>query len=444
MSQSAEILLSLDEPFASGYYELPEAPPAVRWSRAVRRELEHRTLPDYNGGWLYPAGPSILRAESRISRFLRPNLVTTWMYNSDALTAKKATASPEEYAVLEKAEMDFRQLQDDLRPFSGEHAVGGAGYIHCVPNYQRVLQEGFSVYQNRIAAEQRHAEASGDLDKAGFEAGLADVLEGVKSWHKNIMAKLEKPFTENEISERRRFALAKVYNRIPWEPATNFAEAMAFYNFVFYLDYCDNPGRIDQVLNPYYEDDLAKGLIDRETARLYFDEFTDLCCLNDSWSAALGGTAADGSYAYNDLTIICLEAVRSRHRPNYQLRIHPDMPGEIWDAALDSLESGCGQPALYNEQGYYSSLAIAEPTITAEDMSWWNGGGCTETMIQGLSNVGSLDSGLNLLLVLERTLRQHLPGVESFEQLVTAFTNNAVTTVDEIVHDLNRLFAARG
>ena len=46
----------LGEWFAAGYFELPEATPMRRWSRAVRRRFEHRTLTPYGGELLYPAG----------------------------------------------------------------------------------------------------------------------------------------------------------------------------------------------------------------------------------------------------------------------------------------------------------------------------------------------------------------------------------------------------
>ena len=52
----------------------------------------------------------------------------------------------------------------------------------------------------------------------------------------------------------------------------------------------------------------------------------------------------------------------------------------------------------------------------------WNGGGCTETMIHGCSNVGSLDAGIHLPLVLERhAARRALPDAPTFDALLAQF-----------------------
>ena len=79
-------------------------------------------------------------------------------------------------------------------------------------------------------------------------------------------------------------------------PPELFYEAMTCCNFIFYLDYCDNPGRIDQILIPFCQD--------KSVARKLIQEFTETCCLNDSPSAAIGGTAPDGTAAYNDVTLL--------------------------------------------------------------------------------------------------------------------------------------------
>ena len=47
-------LHQLGEHFAAGYFELPDASPVLRWSRAVRRRFEYRFLAPYRGERLYP------------------------------------------------------------------------------------------------------------------------------------------------------------------------------------------------------------------------------------------------------------------------------------------------------------------------------------------------------------------------------------------------------
>ena len=56
MMSHPEILSQLGEFLAAGYCEMPDASPMARWSRAVRRRFEHRTVEDYDGGLFYPCG----------------------------------------------------------------------------------------------------------------------------------------------------------------------------------------------------------------------------------------------------------------------------------------------------------------------------------------------------------------------------------------------------
>ena len=443
MNDISETLALLDEPFASGYYEMPDAPPVIRWSRAVRRELESRYLPLYEGSLLFPVGFSAMGDPNSNGRILVPNLVQTWHFNPTALESKLVKANESERIHLKKMQTDFLLLSENLNTISGDHVVGGAGYIHSLPNYVRVLQDGMSSYRLRIVEMADSAETSGDTNTYDFEIGLMDVLLGIEAWHKRIVAALTEWRASDAKAAARRDTLLNTYRRVPWKPANTFREAIVCYNLVFYLDYCDNPGRIDQILYPYYEKDKIRGDIDKSVVRSYLEEFTNICCLNDSWSAAIGGTRPDGLPAYNDITELCLQTVVGHHRPNYQLRIRRDMPEAVWNETIATLTSGCGQPALYNEEGYYRALAAAEPSLTKEDLSWWNGGGCTETMIQGLSNVGSLDSGINLLLILEKTLARTLPSAQNFRLVVEAFIKDSSEQIRSITEQLNAMFLAR-
>jgi len=75
--------------------------------------------------------------------------------------------------------------------------------------------------------------------------------------------------------------------------------------------------------------------------------------------------------------------------------------------------------------------------IREEDLGWYNGGGCTETMIHGLSNVGSLDAGINLPLILAETLDRHLSSAASFEALLEAYKSDVADVVSEIATNVS-------
>jgi len=131
-----QVLSNFREFFASGYFEEPDVSPMRRWSRAVRRRFEHRTLMPYNGELLYPCGPTHIGEENRI---ITPSYSSTWSYNEHALMAMFDNATGEEQETLTAMQAPMRKL------------VGGGGYTHSVPNYGRVLREGLAEHARRIA-----------------------------------------------------------------------------------------------------------------------------------------------------------------------------------------------------------------------------------------------------------------------------------------------------
>ena len=199
--------------------------------------------------------------------------------------------------------------------------------------------------------------------------------------------------------------LYKALLKVPFKPAETLYEALVCWNFVYYLDGCDNIGQLDTDLIDFY-----KGEDVTEILRCFFRNVDD----NWGWSGTLGPN-------YNPLTIQCLRATKGISRPLLELRVTRDMPQEVWDAALDAIRAGGGSPSFYNEEGYQNALEQVFPEMPQEDRLRFAGGGCTETMIAGLSNVGSLDAGINVALIFEQVMREVLPTATSFEDFYSAF-----------------------
>jgi trans-4-hydroxy-L-proline dehydratase len=435
-------LARMGEWFAAGYFERPEASPMRRWSLAVRRRFEHRALAPYGGGHLYPSGPCV-PPDVTENRIVTPSYSFTWSFNSGALRAAQSSVDEEGEVALCALARAMRALVAKVNVWDSLHTVGGRGYTHSIPNYGRVLREGLARHADRVAAGQAAARAESDPVSADVYQGLQDVLAGIHAWHRGILAALERWQAPDETQGRERDALVNALQQVPFRPARSFYEALVAYNFVFYLDDCDNPGRLDRELAPYYRSDVERGVLTREDALAMLRAFTDNVCANDAWSAAIGGSLEDGGPAYNEVTLLCLEAVHYRYRPSYELGVRNDMPDDLWNAALDVVATGCGQPAFYNDTAYRDGLRVAQLGIREEDLVLWNGGGCTETMIHGCSNVGSLDAGIQLPLILEATLQTHLPDVPSFAALLGKFKRDVGDVVEEIVDGVNRLQQAK-
>ena len=423
-------LMAHDEPFAAGFFEQPEASPFRRWSRAVRRRFEHRGLAPYRGQRLFPVGPAHREGENR---FLKPSYSFTWQLNRAALQAHCAECPPGDAARWRAFAECMDAWESSICRDFGVHTLGGGGYTHSIPNYGRVLREGLDSHAQRIQHGLSAAREAGDTDAVDFYVGLQDVLAGVAAWHRAVAKHLSQAPCETEEARARRDRLVAAYQRVPFQPARSFFEAMVAYGFVYYADDCDNPGRVDQELIDYYDLDLSSGALTRaeafELVRALWRNVDD----NNGWSVGLGGTSpSDGGPGCNAMTLVCLEAAQGMRRPNLQLHVRRDMPEAVWDAALDCLATGCGLPSLYNEEAFLDALRAWDLGVAEEDLAWHNGGGCTETMIHGRSNVGSLDAGLNLLLTLEGTLQRHLAHADTFDALLSAFEQDVARDVRAI------------
>lgn len=428
MQTACAILANLGENYAAGFLELPEAPPVVRWSRAVRRRLAGMQPAPYEGTRLYPCGAQRNPGRDAV---LAPSYSFTWSFNRAELDRRLEGADAPARDAWQTLRREMDAVEKQLSQPAIPHTVGGNGYTHSIPNYGRVIREGLDSYEQRVRAGLEQGPSD-------FLLGMLDVLAGVRAWRDHLVAELDRTRPADAEAAFRRQRLLDALRHVPFRPARNFYEAVVAYNFIFYLDGCDNPGRVDFELEPFYQRDLAEGVTCFAEAESLLDEFWRNVDANSGWSATIGGCDEVGRAAYGDLTLACLRAARGKRRPNLQLRIRRDMPDEVWEETLHTVATGTGLPALHNEEEFLRSLREADLDIAEADLAYMNGGGCTETMIHGRSNVGSLDAGINLPLVLVGTLERTLPEAKSFAEVLDAYRADLRRTVADIVAYVNR------
>lgn len=402
-SLEAAILNRFEEYFAAGLFENKNAPIANRYAHAFTRYFEHADAPQYDGGLLYPSG--------NISLWnLVPQAKIRFHYSSslsgnpnDLLTFADRCANDRERLVLSRAVEELNQLQ--YNPIPAKYHIGGHGYTHSIINYERVLQEGLQQYATRITACRKNEK---DQDKIYFYDAIKETLDAIIMFHGKCLTHLESVQSTPELQR-----LIAALKKVPLQPATSFHEAMVSFNFMWYLDGCDSPGRVDQFMYPYFERDIATGKLNVEETKKLLEAHwanADAC---SGWHMILGGIAKNGRSGYTELTRLCLETLKNYRRPNAGIRINADMPDHFWDIIFDNWQSGGVNPALYNEKTYLSNI----PKYTGvkwHDVRNFAFGGCTELMFQGMSNVGSIDGGVNLLEIFEDALRRHLPKCKSY------------------------------
>lgn len=432
-SAIAKCLADAGEYLGAGLYEEYDAPMIKRIARGIRRQLENAELQAPKVGVLYPEGQSALwKTAHSIFTF---HYSSSLGYNRDALISySNSIEDSEAKDCLKAVDDEFKDYYRCGSSIEPAYRLGGDGYTHSIPNTGRILKEGLHSYAKRVKHKLQAAETDEDAETVALYAALEDILAGIAALHGRILAKLE---DESHTNEKRFRPLITALKQVPFNPARSFYEAMVAANFIFYIDGCDSPGRFDQDLFEYYNRDEKAGLIDHEGAvslvRAFFRNIDD----NTGWNMAIGGSMRSGASAYNALTEICLEAAKGMRRPNLAFRIRRDMPDELWDAALDTIGTGCGLPALYNEEAYLKALREAHLNIHYEDIYDYAFGGCTETMIHGKSNVGSLDAGINLLAILADTLNSYFVQAKNFDELLKRYKDNLSAVIRKVTEQVS-------
>jgi len=381
-----EDLLAVGEPLAAGLFEDCTRGLFYRKSLALRRFFESAPLYDYGGGRLYPSGK--LYTKTAVS----PRYATGFTVNHRRLNALVPGA-------YEAIRQEFEQFFSSVPK---QHTVAGDMYTHSMPHYRRIAAEGLESYIPRI----------GKIADTDIREGLLHLVEGLRTYMRRIVEYLH---TQNADAR-----LIAALEQVPFQPARDIYEALVCHNFVFYLDSCDNVGCLASDLMPYYSGENIVDLL-REFYR-NVDE-------TDAYSMSLG---AD----YNPLTVQCLEAVKGMRRPMIELFINKNCPDEVWNTALDAVRTSGGQPAFYSYDGMIGGLGRRFPEIRTEDLERFCGGGCTESMLEGICCVGSLDAGVHLLLILREIIINKLPLCRSFEEFYNFYMSAVRDAVDTVTREI--------
>lgn len=375
----SKVFLEIGEYAAAGMFEEQDRSLFYRKALGIRRFYEHCELPAYNGEYLYPSG--ICHTKMCITPFF----LTGMRMNYEAV-AKKNKDAADAFAA------DFQKYHSTVPP---EHTVAGNMFTHSMPNYERILKEGFLSYIPRIEK----------IEDKDMREGLIHVIEGIKIYLERCQAYLE--------SVNADIMLINALKKVPLNPAENIYEALVGWNFILYLDNLDNLGCVASGLLPYYNGEDVTEIL----ANLF-----DNLDANGGYSMSLGTD-------YSPLTLQCLEASKGKRRPMIELFADESTPVEVWNKAFEVIRTSNGQPAFYNPKVLLGGLQNKFKNITDEDIKRFCGGGCTEAMLAGLSNVGSLDAGINLPFILEQTMREYLAKADSFED----FYNKYISDVKDVV-----------
>ncbi|NMC67931.1 MAG: hypothetical protein GYA61_06870 [Spirochaetales bacterium] len=330
-----------------------------------------------------------------------------------------------------------------------DHGFGNAGPTggHLIADYEKILKYGFkSVYEQ---AQSLYEKLSPKDKKSDMGKNLLAFMEAATIPKELALRYSEKcvKLYENEIDSKRKeelLKMSKIGEKVPWEPAENFWEAMQSLWLTHMLIMSDENypgpgvsfGRIDQYLYPYWEKSLKDGM-DREFGKEIIKCFFVHC--NTAYDAmirtgnngitagfgqliTLSGMGKDGVDLTNDLTYAFLEVIDDMSpilEPKPNVRLHRNSPEKLLDKIADMISESQGAPFLLNfdERSIAgmlreARLAKLENLINLNNVHDYAPVGCLENTMVGNDRSGTVDCNLNLAKALELVLAN---GKEFFE-----------------------------
>jgi pyruvate-formate lyase len=276
---------------------------------------------------------------------------------------------------------------------------------HASPLHVRLASEGTDGLRRRVLNSREVNLGSPGTEQEEWYDALMIILDGMDAFGQKYGEVVREEARKAE-GERREELMntAQRCERVLKRPAESFHDALQAYWFSTILHGVDSPGRFDQDLGPWLEDDLKNGVLTREEARELVDCIWVKFARRRAWSLTLSGQKPEGGDATNELTYMALDSMRRLRleAPNVSLRVHKDTPRELLENACDLLSSGLSMPAMVNDEPVISSML--ERGIKKEHALDYTLVGCTQVVPRGRCSGSYEDLVINALKCLELAL----------------------------------------
>lgn len=233
------------------------------------------------------------------------------------------------------------------------------------------------------------------------------VLEGISTWISNYAkeARRLEGMEKNAVQKREYNQIAERLEYLAHGKPRDFRDAiqmiLTFHLAVLNEDAISgmSPGRIGQVLYPYFEQDIAVGRISEdevmELLELYRLSISSIDCFasagvvggvlsgNTFNTVSIGGLTKEGKHACNRLEYLLLEAglTNAMPQPTLALLYDEKLPEDFLLLAMETIKTGVGYPAFMNNQSAMTFMMnqYGAEGMTPEEARAWAIGGCLES-----------------------------------------------------------------
>lgn len=298
-----------------------------------------------------------------------------------------------------------------------DHAQG-----HICPNVKEWLELGPA----GVIAKAEKNLVGANASQQEFYRCVILVMQGVQKFMQRYADLLEEKADSYPKYTASMRELAKICQNLQNRPAQSFHEALQSTWFLFVVLHMESnassfsPGRLDQILYPYYQKDLAEKKMDDDQALemieclwLKFNEIVYLRNKNSAkyfagfpigFNVAVGGQDENGNDASNALSHLLIEAQEDigLPQPNLSVRLFEHTDQALLTHAVKCVSKGSGMPQFFNDKAIVSPLM--DLGISKQDALNYAIVGCVELTTHG-NNLGWSDAAMfNMNKVLELTL----------------------------------------
>ena len=321
---------------------------------------------------------------------------------------------------------------------------------HLTVDFETVLK--FGVNSIKRKAEVSYENYKG-TEKEAFAKSCLHCLEAFEIWHARYLKALEKLPEYKANYENLR--------RVPFEPATDFYEAVQSLWFTFaFIRLCGNwpgIGRIDYLLGDYLKKDLERGTLSLDEAREILAHFFIKGCewVNGQFigsgdaqhyqNIVLGGIDENGTEVTNEVTYLVIDILEELGISDFPttVRLNKSTEEKLLRRVAEVMRYGGGILAVYNEDLIIEAL-IKDGYEEREARKFANDG-CWEVQIPGRTYF--IYSPFDSLRILQNKTLLEYDGTVSFgdfEELYNKYISDLYEKVEDIYINKERKFAKHG
>lgn len=250
--------------------------------------------------------------------------------------------------------------------------------------------------------------------------------------------------------------IAEVLAQVPRFRPRSFLEALQFFRILHFTlwyegEYHNTVGRFDQYMWPYLQEDLRSGKLDKDSALDILEEFF-LSFNRDSdlypgvqqgdngQSLVLGGLQKDGSYSFNLLSELCLEASRNLNLidPKINLRVNSETPSRVFQLGTELTKKGLGFPQYSNDDVVIPGLM--DLGYSQEDARDYVVAACWEFIIPGKGMDIPNIAAVSFPEIVLRCVNKHLKFSATFRDFMRSVNDEISSVCLSINNNINKLW----